>query len=421
MDEKEKDIMKVLWFEVTTPSGYRGGDAPIAGWQDSLEQIVRQCPNVELSVAFYGNPGECEKCVDGVSYYPLTPDYSRWSRVYSNFSNRWNTVNKLLPLAMKCIERIKPDLIQVFGTECEFGQVARHTSIPVVVHMQGSVNPYLDSEFPPRYSFLDKVVSDGFHVKTQWANFRGRHFNASWRELEQSNYKAVAYYMGRTDWDRKLVEIFHPGAKYFKVWEALRPSFIGSKKLWQPKSGSKLKLMTIGCSSHWKGMDTLLRTAHVLKESGLDFEWTVAGNMDTIKKQIELKEGLRFANNQVRILGFTDADELAKRLLSADIYVHTAYIDNSPNSVCEAQYLGLPVVATRVGGIPSLVEDGKGGVLVPANSCYEMAYEIISLSRDKKRQQAYSVYNRAVATDRHNPDHILNDLLHCYQSILQTS
>ena len=118
---------------------------------------------------------------------------------------------------------------------------------------------------------------------------------------------------------------------------------------------------------------------------------------------------------------FTGPDQLQELLLSSDIYVHTAYIDNSPNSVCEAQYLGVPIVATNVGGIPSLVIDGEEGKLVPANSCYNMAYEIISLSHDKARQKKYSSNSRKHAMERHNPKHILLELVECYRAVIDNN
>lgn len=410
--------MRVLWFEVTVPSRYKSEDAPIAGWQDSLEEIVRTCRGIELAVAFEGVEGMSPKKVDGVQYIPLVPRYSFWDRKYNNFINRWNKANKVVPLAMKCIEEVKPDIIQCFGSEWEFGQVAKYTDIPVVIHMQGCIAPYNDALFPPGYSISDRILQAGLNLKKQYYIWRNKRFNASWADMEQSNFKAVSNYMGRTEWDRQLVELFHPGARYFHVEEALRPSFIETAEEWMPKEGEhRLRLITTGCSSHWKGMDTLLRTAHVLKETGVDFEWLVAGSMG-VQREIEKKERMKFADNNVNILGFTGPEELQKLLLSADMYVHTAYIDNSPNSVCEAQYLGLPIVATNVGGIPSLIVDGKEGKLVPANSCYTMAYEIMSLANDVKRQKKYSKNTMEHARNRHNSKNILKSLLACYADIL---
>ena len=410
--------MKVLWFEISVPGRYKSDKTPVSGWQDSLENIVRTCNDIDLTIAFEGTEGMMPKEVDGVKYIPLVPHYTFWDKKYRNFSNRWNKANKVVPLAVKCVKEVKPDIIHCFGTEWEFGQVAIYTDIPVVIHMQGCIAPYNDALFPPGYSISDRILQAGINLKEQYHIWRKRHFNASWRDMEQSNFNAVSNYMGRTEWDRQLVELFHPGAKYFHVEEALRPSFIENAKEWKTKEGKhKLRLITTGCSSHWKGMDTLLKTAHVLKEKGVDFEWFVAGNM-SIQQEVEKKEHLKFADNNVNILGFTGPEKLQELLLSADMYVHTAYIDNSPNSVCEAQYLGLPIVATNVGGISSLVVDSKEGKLVPANSCYNMAYEIITLAKDKERQKVYSRNTMVHARERHDKKIILAELLSSYKYLL---
>lgn len=413
--------MKVLWFEISVPGRYKSDKTPVSGWQDSLENIVKTCKDIDLTIAFEGTEGMLPKEVDGVKYIPLVPHYTFWDKKYYNFTNRWNKANKVVPLAVKCVEEVKPDIIQCFGTEWEFGQVARYTDIPVVIHMQGCIAPYNDALFPPGYSISDRIIQAGLNLKQQYRIWRNKRFNDSWADIEQSNFKAVSNYMGRTEWDKQLVELFHSEAKYFHVEEALRPSFIESAKRWQLKVGKhKLRLMTTGCSSHWKGMDVLLKTAHVLKEQSVDFEWLVAGNMG-VQQEVEKKERMNFADNNVNILGFTGPDELQKLLLSADMYVHTAYIDNSPNAVCEAQYLGLPIISTNVGGIPSLVVDGKEGKLLPANSCYTMAYEIITLAKDVERQKMYSDNTMRHARERHHPENVLNELLNCYTNIISNN
>lgn len=410
--------MRVLWFEVTVPGRYKNGGAPIGGWQDSLEEIVRTRKDIDLVIAFEGIPGMIPKMVDGVKYMPLVPIYFFLDKKLRNNYNRWNRANKIIPLALKAIDEIKPDIIQVFGSEWEFGQVAKYIKTPVVLHMQGCIAPYNNASFPPGYSISDQIIHAGLNFKRQCQIWLAHHFSETWEDMEQSNFKAVSNYMGRTEWDQQLVELFHPGAHYFHVEEALRPSFVEETEVWQPKEGKhKIRLITTGCSSFLKGMDTLLRTAHVMKKFGFDFEWIVAGKMG-VQKEIERKEKIRFADNNVNILGFIGPDKLLKLLLSSDIYVHTAYVENSPNAICEAQFLGIPIISTDVGGIPSLVENDKDGVLVPANSCYIMAYEIMKLAKDKRRQQIYSVNNIKKARNRHSPQHILKELLECYNSIL---
>ena len=131
-----------------------------------------------------------------------------------------------------------------------------------------------------------------------------------------------------------------------------------------------------------------------------------------------MKEKCKFSDVFIKVMGYTNADELKNILLSSDIYIHTAYIDNSPNSICEAQYLGLPLIATYVGGVPSIVENGKEGLLVPANAPFTLASEIIKLSKDIERQKMYSEATRKKARERHKPETILNDLINCYKTLL---
>jgi glycosyltransferase involved in cell wall biosynthesis len=59
-----------------------------------------------------------------------------------------------------------------------------------------------------------------------------------------------------------------------------------------------------------------------------------------------------------------------------DIFINTTNFDNTPVSVIEAMALGLPVISTRVGGVPYLIEDGVDGILVPANNASAFVTQI---------------------------------------------
>lgn len=67
---------------------------------------------------------------------------------------------------------------------------------------------------------------------------------------------------------------------------------------------------------------------------------------------------VKHSDVNVRLMGVATAEQIKAALLSATAYVHPSYIDNASNSLCEAQLLGVTSVATYVGGIPSVVEDG---------------------------------------------------------------
>ena len=409
--------MRILWFEVTEPSAYVSGGAPIGGWQDSLERIVRTIPNIELVIAFVSERHSEVKVINGVSYVPI---YTRWSFGERIFRKFWDVyVEKILPGAINIVEKYKPDLIHVFGTEWPFGQIAAYTDIPVVIHIMGSIVPYNNANYPPGYSYRDMLYSNWWNPRILLGLYLAERNKRNWEQWERKTWNLVCNYMGRTQWDESLSRVMHLGRRYFHVEEALRSDFLSGKYHWQLPKDGKLRLISTGCSSYWKGPDMMLKVAKILVDLGIDFEWKVAGNMPVdIMKTVEQREGAKFDECNVRILGFRKPEVLIPLLCSSSMYVHTAYIENSPNSICEAQCLGLPVVSTNVGGIATLVRQNVDGILVAANDPWQMADAILELSMDKSRLLRYSENSKKFALARHNDENIKNQLLECYNSFI---
>lgn len=412
--------MNILWFEVTTPSRYNDDGLVICGWQDSLERIVRTCPEIKLTIAFEGNQSCSErKNIDGVEYIPMVLQYSNFDK---KLRNRWSwepNATLLESEMQKVVQEIRPDLIQVFGTEWPLGRIAKLTSVPVVIHIMGAIVPYNNMLFPPMYNFFDFIRYKWWNPKRVINAILAIKKERSRESCERQVWSVVRYYMGRTEWDKNLSMVMHPGRKYYHVEEALRPDFINSSKEWQVPTSSKIRLITTGCGGFRKGPDMLLKTAKILKTLRVDFEWIVVGGMGKeMRHSVEKKEHTSFAENNVKIIGPTLPEKLSEMLCNSTIYVHTAYMENSPNSICEAQCLGVPVISTNVGGIASLVKDREHGVLVPADDPWQMAAAIINLASDKDLLIKYSSASKLFARKRHNPESIKKQLIDCYNNLL---
>ncbi len=410
--------MRVLWFEISIPGKYKNMNNPTAGWQDSLEELVRRDKRLELYIAFEGKENDVEKVIDGVTYIPIAPKYSFRERLRGMIS--WKVSrDKLIPMAVKIVEKVQPEIIQVFGSEWCWGQVQLYTKIPVVIHMQGSIPSYYNARMPPDYSELDIVKYNGLNLRKQILSWMQRKKYTTWVEQEIRTLQSVHFYMGRTEWDKTIVNLYNSKARYFYCSEALRPAIVDIKEGWKlNKEKHTFRIITIGVGTFWKGVDTILRTAILLKKQEFNFEWYLCGDM-SVKKVVEYKENNTFEENNVKILGFVSADKLVKLLLESDLYVHTSYIDNSPNSICEAQYLGLPIISTYVGGIPSLIENGKEGVLIPANDPFMLTEKILQYSNNIVAYMSMGKASRQRAMERHNPIKIMKDLISCYQTIIE--
>jgi glycosyltransferase involved in cell wall biosynthesis len=165
----------------------------------------------------------------------------------------------------------------------------------------------------------------------------------------------------------------------------------------------------------------MLKVAKILTELKVDFEWNVAGSMPLrLRNIVERKEKARFTDCHINVLGFIGEEELCNLLLMSNLYIHTAYIENSPNSICEAQCAGIPIISTNVGGISSLIENGIDGILVPANDPWQMANAIIKFSKDTSLISKYSKKSKEKAMQRHNENKIKDQLISCYSQIIKT-
>ena len=147
----------------------------------------------------------------------------------------------------------------------------------------------------------------------------------------------------------------------------------------------------------------------------MNFQWNVYGNIDPdfMEKYI----GLSHQDLNVNLCGVASAETLRDALLSSTMYFHSSYIENSPNSVGEAQMVGVPVVASRVGGTDSMVEHGKTGFLYPVTDPYIAAYYIKRLIDNKEENMAIGKKAREIALARHDKRQIVKELLDVYEQI----
>lgn len=416
--------MRVLWFSINAgcynskiSTAHNGG-----GWVSSLEKILNKRDGIHLGIAFKYNSNKFKDTIDGVDYYPINVTSGRLYKFLEIFSIA-HEEKLIIPECIKIIEDFKPDIIQCFGSEWCYGLIAHYTEIPVVIHMQGSMPSYLNALYPPKYSKYSKLFFDvsHFHFKKAVSSLFDERRNIQRTEREIRILKANKYFLGRTDWDRSITKLFSPESKYFTCNEALRDSFRNSTLSWEPKENAIITLCTTSNGSLWKGLDVVLKTAHILKRhTDFKFRWLLIGGTNN-KKYIEWMEKLSFEDNNVEFLGILSEAELRNVLLTSDMYIHPAYIDNSPNALCEAMLLGLPCIASYVGGVPSLIQDDISGILIPVNEPYYLAEKIISLSKDKIRQRMLSKSAKVDSRIRHSTENIENELITAYKKIIQDS
>jgi len=130
-------------------------------------------------------------------------------------------------------------------------------------------------------------------------------------------------------------------------------------------------------------------------------------------------------NEAVRNLGLSDRVRFPGLLPNRpnihscfDVSVLTSTSEASPNALLEAMAAGVPVVATRVGGIPDLVLEGQTGILVPPADPAVLATELAALLDDPQRRKAYGLEGRARALSEFSEGTVIPNLANLYQTLL---
>ncbi len=128
-----------------------------------------------------------------------------------------------------------------------------------------------------------------------------------------------------------------------------------------------------------KGYESLFEAVRLLKgRADQPFVLLVAGRGPLLEHYETMVAGLDIAN-RVRFLGFRD--DLPDLMVASDLFVLPSLAESFGLVLAEALYLGLPVVASRTGGIPEVVDDGVDGLLVPPGDASALSLVMESFLR----------------------------------------
>lgn len=132
----------------------------------------------------------------------------------------------------------------------------------------------------------------------------------------------------------------------------------------QVKNIIPVNFITVGRFGYEKQFSQLIEILADIKNDGYRFNWTIVGGGELFEHINELVRHLNL-EKEVHLLGMLDNP--FREMKKADVFALLSSYEGVPNTIYESMILGVPVLATNVGGISSQVEDGKYGWLVPNN------------------------------------------------------
>lgn len=414
--------MKVLWFagspalaeEIKGIKGIYGG-----GWVKSLQAAITKSYDIELGIVFYSRHLSESFVHDGTYYFPIHVKRPLNTKIIDRFFPSIESENDIYVYG-EIVEKFRPDLIHVHGTELSFGLIQKlFPKIPTLISIQGVITIY-DYKF---YSgipevFIEKNTAILRRIFRLNFNYLKRVFELK-LEREKEILEMSRYIIGRTDWDRRVASILSPRGKYFHNDEIVRPVFY--ENIWQDPKNKIFTLYTTNANTVYKGLETILKAACLLEEIGVNFTWNIGGvgqNDEMVKLS---KKFLQLdVTSNIQFLGKLTEVEILNNLNKCNLYVMPSHIENSPNNLVEAMLLGVPCIATHAGGTDSLIKDKVSGILIQDGDPWMMAGAIKEVMNKYSKAKEYGSEARKISLKRNNPEKICNDLVSIYRETLNT-
>jgi glycosyltransferase involved in cell wall biosynthesis len=413
--------MRILWFvNILLPDLTNflfKQDSPYGGWMSSLLRgLIEEGWEIGVVSSVDSSEHVGKYKLNNVIYYTyINPNANKYSDyIIDDFDN--------------IIKDFKPDILHLHGSERPYAfQIADKykESYPIILSIQGLV-----SECYKRYFdgisffrlFINLNMIRFISKKSIFTDYRSLMYRASY---EIKLLKLPIIVTGRTDWDKAHVISYNPSCSYYKINESLRESFYTSNK-WSSLNCKKNTIFISQSSYSIKGLHKVLEAIFLLKLQDIKVEVRIAGADPFSLIKFKRTDYANYLNSlikkfgiqdQIQFLGELNQLEMVKEYLGANIFVSASSIENSSNSVCEAQYLGTPVISSFVGGVSSLINHGITGLLYPFSDSRLLSYYIKLFLTDLDLAHRVSVSSIDVATLRHNRIVILKDLINLYRKI----
>lgn len=380
-----------------------------------------------ITPTFNKSEKENIKVEDGIEYYTIP-----FSHKELLSSMRPKTFEKFNAIILKT----SPDIIHVHGTEKNLAQIQNFIKdIPVVISIQGILSAcknyvynYVDLNECLSYSSLKNLLGWGGIKYMEKIIKQGQKF-------EENIFTNGKYFIGRTMWDYAQILFRNPEANYYEGEELLRNEFYQFQNSWTQQKCIPYRLFMPSGINPIKGLHIAIKVVILLKRFYPNIQLIVPGiplkflsknflqekllgeEYITMIKKIITEHSLQ---ENVILLDKLSAQEMTSEMLKANVFIAPTSIENSSNAIGEAMMVGVPVVTTPVGGLPSFLKDSFNCLIAPSGDEYLLAYQIKRLFDNKSLAEeiSHNAYNTALR--RHDINNTTIQYVNIYKKVIQS-
>ena len=176
-------------------------------------------------------------------------------------------------------------------------------------------------------------------------------------------------------------------------------------------------LISVGRLFEAKGYPYLIEAIKILKKKHPDIKLLVLGDGPEGKK---IKEHIKELKLEKNILLLGQKESISEYLNASDVFVMSSLWEGLPIALLEAMAGGLPVVATRVGGVPEVVEDVKSGFLVELKNPRGLAEKIVKmLEMSEEERRKMGERGRKIVEKKFSIERMIKEYENLYQKLLE--
>lgn len=409
--------MNILWTtnvimpEVAKRLGI-GSKHPVS-WIEAMSAKLKLQKGVALAIVSRAPVSKIEVCdLEGIKYILLPNDCNKvdyWDEVFTLFN---------------------PDVIHVYGTESDqsYQLLKKHGDKPIMISLQGILTEYhhhyyagVDIHDMIRFTTLRDVLrKQGF--------FAGRKDFIRRSKKEQELLKMAKNVEGRSTWDKVSALNINPGLNYYYCPRMIRAPFYDGG--WDISKVERHSIFVHQGNYPVKGLHFVIPALAKLKKMFPDVKLYISGQdlyHPTAKYTNILPYGysqyLRYlikkydVRDAISFTGHLNAVDLASYLKRMNVVVLPSSIENAPNSIVEAQLVGVPVVASFVGGNMEMVHHDDDGYLYCYNEPNMLAEYVCRIFEDDELAKEFSQKARIRTLQKHEPEKLVNTLLDIYSKI----
>jgi glycosyltransferase involved in cell wall biosynthesis len=314
----------------------------------------------------------------------------------------------------------------------KFGRFLRDTGSITVSALRFGAAPLVKSMYvyPKAWAWAKEYVSDYDHVLAYWGNYAGSCAYLFHRLLDRSIpfstfLHAIDLYQDQVFLRQKLmyadniIVVCDYNRQFLKenfstIYESIEPKIykyhLGlnlDEFPFEPNSRPKHKVLGVGSfepvaagsSETVKGFEYLLRAVHELDRNGIDIELELIGEGELEQDLKTLARKLAIDQKTV-FRGWVPFDAVRTAMKQASVLALPSLGDAVPTAIKEAMALGTPVLASHVGGIPELLDNGRCGILVPPRNVSALVAGLTMLFENQALRNRYVYAARKYAEEQ---------------------